>query len=99
MKEIDRELKGRQDQYVIKSANKPVLQKAAIALDPKIGLAETALNLLLRADVKELSDERNPRERPGAMWELYLLLGMGRLEEVDEALTADPQAERPYDKA
>jgi hypothetical protein len=84
LKGLDRELKNKQDQYEVNAANKPVLQKARTAAQH--GLAETAVKLLMQADVKELSDKGNPRVRTGATLLLYLLLGMGRLEEVREAL-------------
>jgi hypothetical protein len=87
VKNLDRQLKTRRDEYEINAANKPVLQKANVALEK--GLAETAVNLLMQADPKELADKRNPGLLPGANLLLYLLLGMGRLDEVREALSVE----------
>lgn len=87
LKELTSQLKQRRDQYEVQSANKPLLDKARIAMEN--GLGETALNLLLRADPKELRDRNNPREAPGATYILSLLLAMGRVDEAREALAVD----------
>lgn len=84
LKEMTTELKIKRDQYEVQSANKPVLEKARIAMAN--GLAETALNLLLRADPKDLRDRNNPREAPGATIIVSLLLAMGRVDDVRAAL-------------
>ncbi|MFO0841276.1 MAG: hypothetical protein U0797_02610 [Gemmataceae bacterium] len=87
LKEVTGQLKQQRDQFEVQSANKPLLDKARIAMEN--GLAETALNLLLRADPKELRDRNNPREAPGGTLILSLLLAMGRVDEAREALAVD----------
>ncbi len=83
IKALDQKLKQQLDNYEVSSVGKPLLQKAAIALDK--GLSEKALTLLLNATPEELTDKRNPRERPGATLAISLLLGLGRVEECARA--------------
>jgi hypothetical protein len=96
LKQAKRELENKQDQFEVTAANKPVLQKAQIAMQH--GLCETAIKLLLEADVEELHDKRNPRVRIGAAMLLQLLLAVGRLDEVREALNPDPTNADAFDK-
>jgi hypothetical protein len=80
----------------VESAGKSLPEKARTAC--QLGLAETALELLTRADIKDLRDERNTREVPGATLAIDLLLGLGRIDDVRAALTPDPNSNQPYDK-
>ncbi|MFO0876962.1 MAG: hypothetical protein U0840_06280 [Gemmataceae bacterium] len=88
LKEMTSQLKNRRDQYEVNSANKPILEKANIAIAN--GLCETAYNLLLRADPKDLRDRRNPREAPGVILLASIMLGLGRVDEVRDILLPDP---------
>ncbi|MFO0925766.1 MAG: hypothetical protein U0736_01855 [Gemmataceae bacterium] len=90
VKEMETQLKGRQDEYLLNAANKPLMQKVRIAREK--GLADTALNLLLKADPQELHERRGPREPSGSMVTVMLLLGLGRIDEAREALVPDPAA-------
>ncbi|MFM7149330.1 MAG: hypothetical protein ACKO23_05770, partial [Gemmataceae bacterium] len=96
VKELTSQFKNRVDQFEVNSANKPLLQKARIAIDN--GLAETALNLLLAADPNDLRDPRNPREIPGATMAINLLLGMGQLDQVRDALVPDASKQGDFDR-
>ncbi len=79
LKKKTTELRQRQENFELQSANKPVLERANIALAN--GLSETALNVLNRADPKDLIDRMNPHEMPGATMLVSLLLAMGRTDE------------------
>jgi hypothetical protein len=65
------------NKYQVKSAKKPVLERARIAL--ALGLAETALQVLLDSDSLEFGVA-------GALLELDLLLRTGRLEDLREQI-------------
>jgi hypothetical protein len=65
------------DKYQVKSAKKPVLERARIAL--ALGLAETALQVLLDSDSLEFGVA-------GALLELDLLLRTGRLADLREQI-------------
>jgi tetratricopeptide (TPR) repeat protein len=96
IKALDEQLKQRRDRYEVESANRPLLEKAQRAM--QLGLAETALNLLMNADPKELSDPNHPGERQGAVMIVSLLLGLGRVDDANLAMTGDPKSEAPPDK-
>jgi hypothetical protein len=80
----------------VNAANKRVLQKVALALQN--GLSQTALDLLQKADPKELADQRSPGVAVGGQWALELLLAMGRLEEARDILVPDPDSKKSLDK-
>jgi tetratricopeptide (TPR) repeat protein len=86
VKALERDIKNRQDQYEVQAANKPVLQKVVIAM--QMGLADTALNVLLKADPKDLHARPGSAQMAGATLEVNLLLSLGRVEEVRDALSA-----------
>jgi hypothetical protein len=94
---VERSLQNRRDQYQVTAHTKPLLQKARLALEN--GLAETALDLLLKADPKDLEDKRLPGERPGATMAVDLLLGLGRLDEARAALTPEDTSEGSLSKS
>jgi hypothetical protein len=83
VKGMEREIKNRQDQYEVQAANKPVVRKVGTAM--QLGLADTALNVLLKADPKELYAQPGSPQMTGATLEINLLLSFGRVEEVREA--------------
>src|SRR5437763_13989729 len=86
VKAMERDIKNRQDQYEVQAANKPVLQKVVIAM--QMGLADTALNVLLKADPKDLYARPGNPQMAGATLEINLLLSLGRIEEVREAFSS-----------
>jgi tetratricopeptide (TPR) repeat protein len=90
-----RGLQSRQDRYEVDSAGKPPLQKAQIAL--REGLAETALNVLQKAEVKE-PVSRHAAETPGVTVAVQLLLGLGRLEKARETLEQKGPDDKPIDR-
>jgi tetratricopeptide (TPR) repeat protein len=92
----ERELAARRDRYQLNAANKPLLARVQIAQE--LGLPETALNLLLKADTAELEDKRNPRGVSGAMIAVNLLLGLGRLTEARQMLYLGAVPGQPIDK-
>jgi hypothetical protein len=81
-KALEREVKKLQDQYEVQAANKPVLLKVNIAM--QYGLPDTALNVLLKADPKELYNRPGSAQMAGATLMINLLLTLGRVEEVHE---------------
>jgi tetratricopeptide (TPR) repeat protein len=91
----ERELDRRRDQYLLNSSNKPLVQRAQIAMAS--GLAETALNLLQKAELPDLMDQRNPGGMTGAMIAINLMLGLGRLHDTREVL-APPTDGTPVNK-
>lgn len=98
LKELDKELQKRRQQFefdAYKFPREAVLQRADVAM--RQGLPEAALKLLTEADPKLLRDPKNPREAPGVVMTLTLLLGLGRLDEAREILTGDPKSETPLD--
>lgn len=96
VKEAERELKNRQDEYLLNSANKPLLQRVRLAREK--GLAETALDLLLRADPRELQERQAAGDGSGTTLVVMLLLGMGRVDEARDALTPDLTGGQSFDK-
>jgi hypothetical protein len=84
LKKAESQLKKNHDQYVVTAGSKRLLDKVSIAL--RNGLAETALDVLLKADPKDLSDPRLPGQRPGATMLVDLLLRLGRLDDARTAL-------------
>jgi tetratricopeptide (TPR) repeat protein len=85
VKEWERGIKNSQDQWEVQAANKPLLQKVVIAM--QMGLADTALNVLLQADPKDLHARPGSPQMAGATLEINLLLSLGRVEEVREAFS------------
>jgi tetratricopeptide (TPR) repeat protein len=81
VKALEGEVKDKQNDFELESANKPLLQRVQIALSKK--LAETALAELRRAD-----PAGQPREQAAtiAMHQVVLLLRMGKLDEVRDGL-------------
>src|SRR5262249_35838373 len=89
IKDLTSQLKDRRNRYEEQSANRPVLERAAIALQN--GLAETALNLLKSADPKD-------RQSSGKTLAVSLLLGTGRTDEGRHARTPEPRSNTPIDR-
>src|SRR5262249_4280956 len=84
-KKQQEDLKKIQDRYEVRIAGgKGVVDKAKIALES--GLGEKALQVLMEADVNDLKAE-------GSQLELELLLTMGRLDELRQAVTAEGEKE------
>ncbi len=83
VKTLERDIKNRQDQFEVQAANKPLLTKVVTAM--QLGLADTALNVLNKADPKELSAQPNSPQPAGATLKVNLLLQMGQVEEVRDA--------------
>lgn len=84
VKAMEREVRNRQDQWEVKAANRRVLEKVVGAM--QMGLADTALSVLLKADPKDLHARPDNPQLSGATMEINLLLSLGRVEEVREAL-------------
>jgi hypothetical protein len=84
LKRGESQLKKQHDQFVVTGGSKRLLEKVIIAM--RNGLAETALDLLLKADPKEMGDPRQPNHRPGATVLVDLLLRLGRLDDARMAL-------------
>jgi hypothetical protein len=93
---LETDLGKRLDQYEISAANKPLLYKVETAL--RLGLSDTALELILDAKKEELGDRQNARFSPGAQLGYILLLATGRLDEVRELLGMDANG-KSVDKA
>jgi hypothetical protein len=84
LKRAESQLKKQHDQFVVTAGSKKLLDKVAIAV--RNGLAETALDLLLKAEAKDMTDPRTPGQRPGATILIDLLLRLGRLDDARTAL-------------
>jgi hypothetical protein len=84
LKRGESQLKKQHDQFVVTGGSKRLLEKVNIAM--RNGLAETALELLLKADPKDMTDPRAPGQRPGATVLVDLLLRLGRLDDARMAL-------------
>jgi hypothetical protein len=87
LKREEQNLKTQRNKYEVNSANKPVLQKIEQALQN--GLAETALGVLRKAEVKELIDPRT-NVAIGGQRLVELLLATGQTEEARQVLEPDP---------
>ena len=86
VKEAERQLKSKKDQYEVSAASKrgenAAEEKARIALAN--GLCETALKLLIDG-------------KAGAPLVAYILLGLGRIDDADQLLTPDPDQAKTFD--
>lgn len=85
--QLQQAVTDKQNQYEVRSAKMPVLQKAQLALS--LGLAEQALNVLLESEVLLFGPE-------GARLELELLLCTGRTRDVRRMLF-DPSVDLTKD--
>ncbi len=86
VKDAERKLKSQKDQYEVSAASKrgenAAEEKARIALAN--GLCETALKLLIDS-------------KSGASLVAYILIGLGRIDEVDQLLTPQPDQAKTFD--
>ncbi len=84
VKRLRKEVERQVNLYEINAANKPVVQRAVTAL--QAGLGDKAQSLLEKADAADLTG--GPNAPPaGFILRIKLLLSLGRVDEVREALT------------
>jgi hypothetical protein len=89
LKRRDEEVKRELDRYEVKAANKPALEKVAIALEQ--GLVETALTTLDQAPADELSGNKDPKEMAIIRAVTTVLLDLGRLDKARDSLDPEPE--------
>ncbi len=83
VEKLKKEVEKRQNLYELRAANKPVVARAQVALEA--GLGETAQLLLEKADPDDLKGAPNGLPM-GYILRIKLLLSLGRVTEVREAL-------------
>jgi tetratricopeptide (TPR) repeat protein len=87
VKDLNTEMRKRQDQYEVNSLNKTPLEKARIALEN--GLPKTALKVLREAKTEELLDPHNKALAVGGTLQVKLLFQTGELGRVREGLVPE----------
>jgi hypothetical protein len=92
----DKQLKANRDLVAANTANRPVLQKAMMAV--QYGLTQTAVDLLINAEPKDLE---NPRDRSvllGGQLLVDLLVGTGQVRRARAVLGLESGSDESFDK-
>ncbi len=86
--QADKELRRRQDTYLLKTANRSVTEQVDVALD--MGLRQTALDVLLATDWEKFAG-KEPDQLRLQQRELSLMMQTGQVEAVGKELVEDQE--------
>ncbi len=94
LRNVEAEVKDRQDKFLVRHGKRPPLEQAAFALSTTgegttFGLAETAFELLKQIDLKKLGEENPAALNEAVSMLLNVRFLLGTLEEIREGVKQD----------